>query len=266
MTSVSTGSTLLDYKIVNSRMSTVREAVATRASVEKDIDYFIENIGKVTSGEALIEDSRLYRFAMTAFGLESEIYAKGLMRKVFEEGVEDELSRANRMTDNRYRDIAAAFGFAEVGGQRTNDASFVAQVINKYVAQTVETDQANDGVRLALYFERKAGGVDNWYEVLADPALREVARVGLGFPQEVNAMDVDRFVEKLEERFDIEDLKDPEKLADLLKKFAIRFDVEQGTALSGQTPGATALTLLNSANGGGFSYGIDPTTLLAARF
>lgn len=268
MTSVSTGSTFLDTRIVNERMNKVREAVATRASDKREIDYFIANIGQITTGEDLINNTRLYRFAMTAFGLESETYAKGLMKKVFEEGVEDDLARANRMTDNRYRDIAAAFGFAEVGGERTNNPSFVASVINKYVSQKVETDQANDGVRLSLYFERKSGGIENWYDVLADPALREVARVGLGFPNEINALDVDRFVEKLEDRFDIEDFQDPVKRSDFLKKFAIRWDVEQTANGVSNTPSSTAISLIAPLTGGtsgGMSLAIDASTLLAAR-
>ncbi len=256
-------STFTDYRIVINRMDAVRERAATSAQNERAINYFIDNIGKVTTGEDLIDDTRLYRFAMKAFGLESQIFAKGLMRKVFEEGVADDRSQANRMTDSRFRNIAAAFGFAEVGGKNTSDPQFVANVINQFIAEDVEVTQANDGVRLALYFERKAGGIDNWFEALADPALAEVVRVGLGFSKEAATQNIDRYAEKLADRFDVADFKDPEKVSEFLKKFAIRWDLENGLA---NPSGAARLSLFAPLAGGPTgAFGISDAALLAAR-
>src|SRR5690606_2150753 len=91
------------------------DALSKDAFIQREAAYFRENIAKIDSGDKLVDDHRLYAFAMKAFGLESEIYAKGLMRKVFEEGILDERSTANRLNDAKYREIAEAFGFAESG-------------------------------------------------------------------------------------------------------------------------------------------------------
>ncbi len=253
-------STFVDYQIVTRNMDRTREALVTRQQEEREIQYFAENIGQISTGEELLADSRLYRFAMRAYGLESQIFAKGLMKKVFEEGVAQEDSQANKMTDRRFREIAAAFQFAEVGNGRTRDPAFVAEVLNLYTAVRVEEEQRNEGVRLALYFERKADGVDNWFEVLADKALAEVARVGLGFSKESAAGNLDRYVERLEERMPLEDLKDPEKLEKFLKTFAIRWDIETGAALASQQARVGLFTPLGQ---GGF-FGIAGSTLEAA--
>ena len=53
--------------------------------------------------------------------------------------------------------------------------------IDKYMRQTLEENagEQNEGVRLALYFERKAPTLTSFYEVLADPALAKVVRTAL---------------------------------------------------------------------------------------
>ncbi len=254
-------STFVDYQVVTRNIDRAREAIITREQEQREIDYFIENIGSVTTGDQLIDDDRLYRFAMRAFGLESQIFAKGLMRKVFEEGVAEPTARANRMGDARFRDIAAAFQFAEVGGARTSDPAFVVEVLNKYTAVRLEEEQVNEGVRLALYFERNAPEIDNWFEALADPALAEVVRVGLGFSEASAAGDIDRYAERIAERFPIEDLQDPERLSKFLRTFAIRWDIENGVANQGQV-GRTAL--FTPLGVGPRAFSIDPLTLEAA--
>lgn len=254
-------STFVDYQIVTRNIDRAKETILTRAQEEREINYFIENIGSVTTGDELIEDDRLYRFAMRAYGLESQIFAKGLMRKVFEEGVTEPTARANRMGDARFRDIAAAFQFAEVGGARTADPAFVVEVLNKYTAVRLEEDQPNEGVRLALYFERNAPEIDNWFEALADPALAEVVRVGLGFSEASAAGDIDRYAERIGERFPIEDLQDPEKVGKFLKTFAIRWDIENGVADQGQVARVGLFTPLGV---GPRAVSIDPLTWEAA--
>ena len=75
--------------------------------------------------------------------------------------------------------------------------------------------QQNEGVRLALYFERKAAGLTSAYGILADAALLKVVQTALGIPAATSAMDIDRQAEMIAARLDIEDLKDPEKLEKL---------------------------------------------------
>ncbi len=49
--------------------------------------YFQANIGKVKTVNDLLNNSELYNYVMTAFGLSDMTYAKGLIRKVLEGGV-----------------------------------------------------------------------------------------------------------------------------------------------------------------------------------
>src|SRR5690606_7856600 len=107
--------TFLDYRITSQNMSARIEAIGNQNFIKREAAYFRENIAKVSSGDELMNDYRLYTFAMKAFGLEEQIYAKGLMKKVFDGGVKDPKSMANLLTDSRFKEIASAFGFTETG-------------------------------------------------------------------------------------------------------------------------------------------------------
>ena len=50
--------------------------------------YYLKHIGDVKSIDDFIKDTRLFNYAMKAFGLEDMAYAKAFMRKVLVEGVE----------------------------------------------------------------------------------------------------------------------------------------------------------------------------------
>ena len=235
--------------------------------VRREVDYFIENIGDISTGDELVDDTRLYRFVMTAFDLESQIFAKGLIRKLFEEGVqdtEDRIALANRLSDQKFKTLAQAFAFAEVGDFNVKKPEFVAAVVERYTAVTLEQRAGEDNiaVRLGLYFDRKAGSVSNWFAVLADTALREVALTGLGFPPEVNSMNVDRLVEHMEERFNIEDLKDEEKRANLIQRFTLLYDM-QNNAPAAAASQSLLFPVLNPSGGRPQIITIDPSTLSA---
>ena len=60
--------------------------------------------------------------------------------------------------------------------------------------QTLEENAGaqNEGVRLALYFQRKAEASKSAYEILADPALLKVVQTALGIPPETGTQDIDR--------------------------------------------------------------------------
>ncbi len=76
-----------------------------------DSKYYQDNIGKVKTVDDFLDNYRLFSFAMTAHGLEDMIYAKAFMKKVLESDLSDDNSFANRLTDDRYKNFAAAFNF-----------------------------------------------------------------------------------------------------------------------------------------------------------
>ena len=224
--------TYADYTLVSRTYASRIEWLEKEQYIQREAAYFRANIGKITSGEELIADYRLYNFAMKAFGLGSELYAKGIMKKVFAEGVVDKTAMANKLVDSKYREIATAFGFAEAGNLKMSVARNVESVVEKYLTQELEerVGEDNQGVRLALYFERVAPNLDNWYEVLGDTALAQVARTAFGLPEEFAQTNIDRQAAYFESRMKIEDFKDPARLKTFMQRFTALWDVTQDPA------------------------------------
>jgi uncharacterized protein DUF1217 len=136
----------------------------------------------------------------------------------------------------------------EQGGSRR-------RLTNKYLQQNLETQQGDTspGVRLALYFQRKAGSITSAYDILADKALSEVFRTTYNLPDSVGAMAVDQQAKVVEKYLNLKDLTDPAKLAKLLNRFSAMYDLKNNAPST-----SPALAILQ---GSGTDIGQD--TLLA---
>ncbi|MEH3147185.1 MAG: DUF1217 domain-containing protein [Methylobacterium frigidaeris] len=111
-------STFTNYALIAKDLTASLKRKAAEPLVARETAYFEANIGKVKTVDEFLADTRLYSYAMKAYGLEDMIYAKAFMRRVLNEGVEDSSSFANRLTDSRYRAFAKAFNLAAGWGAR----------------------------------------------------------------------------------------------------------------------------------------------------
>jgi Protein of unknown function (DUF1217) len=224
--------TSLAFRLISTDMDRSLARTAESPMVEREAAYYLENIGSVRSVDDLMANDRLYRFATKAFGLEDMSYAKAFIRKVLEEGVDDRSSLANKLTDGRYREFAEAFNFARYGTATTSFGRTQQGTVDRYVRLTLEEDagRQNEGVRLALYFERKAASIDSPMDILADPALLRVVQTATGLSPLTAAADIDKQAELISARVDVEDLKDPDKLSKFLSRFTSLWELENRPA------------------------------------
>lgn len=333
----------------------------TRRTLQDDdieSDYYLSTIGNIETIDAFLENTRVYTFAMKAFGLEDMIDDKDFMRTVLTEGIDDADSFANQLADKRYREFAKAFNFASYGASATDfmsagqnivdryldqsaefsssetdyylsniseiesidefigdsrifdfalksfwleDANpeFIRELLEKgagiidsvadelddiqekslrsfaetfnfklhgaeattfestrqgtvdlYMRETLEIDagEQNQGLRLALYFERKASGITSALSILADKALTKFAQTALGIPAMSSTQDIDKQAAEIEKRLDIEDLKDPEKLDKLILRFTTMWELENPSEAT-----AAPNVLIGQPLGSGFS-------------
>lgn len=227
-------STYVSYTAITRDLTKSLQRVQSQPMVQRETEYYLEKIEKVKSIDEFMADSRLYRYAMKAFGLEDMNYAKAFMVKVLEGGVADSDSFANSLTDKRYREFAETFNFAQFGENTTIFERTRQGTVDRYLRQTLEEDAGaqNEGVRLALYFERKASEIEDFYSVLADTALAKVVRTVLGLPDSIATADIDKQVAMMEDRIDLEELKDPEGLQKFLSRFTSMWEISNSTAAS----------------------------------
>lgn len=224
--------TVLQYQQIMKSLDRSVAQVAERSETRREADYFLANVRNATSYEDFLVDDRLYRFAMRAFGLEDMIYAKAFMRKVLAEGVDGRDSFAMQLSDTRFRDFAEAFNFARYGPTATAFDRAQSGTVDRYVRIQLETDagQADEGVRLALYFQRKAPETTSIYGLMGDAALYKVLQTALGLPSAYSSVDIDKQAAFISSKLDIEDLQDPAKLDAFIQKFTARWQAANGSA------------------------------------
>ena len=219
--------TLIDYNLISRDLTRSLKSTAAQPMVARETEYYLEHIRDIKTIDDFFKDTRIYRYAMKAFGLEDMTYAKAFMRKVLAGGIDDKKSFANTLTDPRYKEFAEAFNFKRYGNATTVFDRAQQGTVDRYVRQTLEQDagQKNEGVRLALYFERKAGSIESAFHILADAALLKVVQTALAIPSATSAMDIDKQAKLIESRLDVADLKDPAKLKKFLTRFAALWEV-----------------------------------------
>ncbi|GGE19731.1 hypothetical protein GCM10011390_43720 [Aureimonas endophytica] len=174
-------STLLGYKLYASNMSKTLERLENTATVKRDTEYYNSHIGKVTSVEDFLDDYRLYSYAMKAYGLEDQIASKGLIRKVLQSDLSDSTSFANKLTDKKYRDFAAAFSFGATSATDTKAAQSSAQtesLVDSYSERRVR--QGTAAAAKTNAYQAAIGNVASVDDLLNNTTLYDVVLSSIG--------------------------------------------------------------------------------------
>ncbi len=220
-------STSASYQLLVRDLTRTLSTTAQDPQVARETSYYKQAIVNVKSIDDFLADDRVFAYAMRAHGLEDMTYAKAFMRMVLEEGIDERDSFANTLTDRRYREFAEVFNFVRYGDTTTAFTRTQQGTVDRYLRQSLEISagRENEGVRLALYFERRAGDIDTPIDILADRALLTVVQTALGIAPATSALDIDKQVEQLSHRLDVADFKDPQKLSAFLERFTTLWDV-----------------------------------------
>src|SRR5690606_30405707 len=95
-------STYVSYRLIARDIDRSLQKVGTQPAVARETKYYLDNISKVKSIDEFVSNTRLFKYAMKAFGLQDMDYAKAFMKKALEGGVKDADSFANKLSDKRY--------------------------------------------------------------------------------------------------------------------------------------------------------------------
>lgn len=223
--------TLTSFSLINANLTRSLASTAKQPMVARETQYYLSHIKNVKSVDDLMSNGRLYIYALKAWGLSDMAYAKAFIRKVLTEGVDTSKSFANTLSDTRYREFAAAFNFKAQGDQATSSTDAGQGTVDRYVRQKLEEDagKQNEGVRLALYFERKASSVKSPYGILADKALLQVFETAYDLPASISLLDIEKQAKLISSRLKIADLQDPEKVKKLMTSFAAKWEIANPT-------------------------------------
>ena len=228
---------------------------------QRDVDYFRERIGRVTSADELVSDRRLLTVALGAFGLDADIGNRFFIRKVLEEGTLSREALANRLSDTRYRSFSEAFGFGNGLLPNTLRTGFGERIAGAFLERQFEigVGESDQTMRLALTLERELGEIagrrasndTKWLTIMGNPPLRKVFETALGLPQAFGALDIDRQLEDFQTRAarvfgtsDVTRLAEPETQEKVLRIYLARAQIAESPPAT-FSPASAALTILS---------------------
>ncbi|MBW7968677.1 DUF1217 domain-containing protein [Bradyrhizobium sp. BR 10289] len=253
-----------DYVIAAVKQASPQQQAAVKAQAAKDATAYQEAIAGIDSVSDLLANRKVINFVLVAKGLDPKKVSDEYLKKIFASDLNDPKSFVNKESDPRFAEIVASFNFDSKGnvarlsmmGPQKRDQFRETQ--GNYLQQTLEQQQGdtNPGVRLALYFQRKAGDITSAYDILADKALSEVFRTTFDLPDSMAAMPIDQQAKFVDKFMKIKDLSDPAKVAKLLSRFTAMYDVKNS-----ESTGQVQSPLLNLFQGS--SSGISDATYLA---
>ena len=213
-------------------MATVKPDGPSQVAAKAETDYYTGLVGKAASVDELLGDDRAVAYIRKAYGLAS--VTPDALRQIL-----TQTAPASMMNDAA-KAAALAFNFGANGllahgpvQQAQSDIDRLAtEKLYTRVAMEGEAGADNEGVRLALYFQRLAPTITTPYQILADKALVQVAQTILGLSPNSSKADVDVQARTLSSRFNFADFKNPAKLDALVRRFATLYDMANGTGQS----------------------------------
>ncbi len=252
---------LVGWAFLNRTLESQTAAFNASREVKRDIDYFAAEIGKIDTAEQLVKDRRLLGVALGAFGLQDDIDNKYFVRRMLEDGTTKADALANRMADDRYKQLSKAFGFGDFSTPRTKLSDFADEILTQYRERSFEVavGEQDESLRLALNAKREladiaaqSGGDDTkWFRIMGNSPLRQVFETALGLPESFGQIELDQqldvFRDKAGRQFgarEISQFTDPVAVDKLIQRFLVR---SQTNELATVSNGSIALTLLQGA-------------------
>ncbi len=261
-TPVIPNSGLAGWSFLQRTIDRQEEVFAKSPDISRDIEYFRNNIQNIETLDDLMQDRKILKVALGAFGLGEEISKGAFVRKIIEEGTEDG-SFAKRLNNSDYIALARTFDFTE--GSLSLSQADIDKISSQYERQNFEIEVGNvdDSMRLALNFQREIqdfvgqGSSENagWFKLMGSVPMRTVLEGAFNLPQEFAALDVDRqkdiLADKAQQAFggkSIEVFREPEAVEKVIKDYLLREQINSGPSAS--TPGFAALSILGQSNSG----------------
>lgn len=263
-------SPMMALTLVQREEEKFKEGIRNDATSKREIAAFEERIGSITSVEDLMQDYEVFSFVMKSFGMEDQIYAKAMVRKIVTSDIDDSKSLVNKLSDANYKTLNQTLKFNADGNATEglfSDPDWVASMVDRYVQEQLIADQAvnNPATGEALTFLRDVGTFKNWYNVIANKESANVLRVALGLPESFSSANVDAQKKTFESKMNIEDLQDPEKVQSLLKRYAAIQTANQAAALSASGYGIATLFSSSNSSGAWAPITVDITGISAVK-
>ena len=225
--------TAKNYIIQKTRFLKEPELTTAKKKAKDEVTYYQAEVEKMKNVDDLLKNRRVLDVTLVSKGIDPKTVSNDFLKKLFKSDPNDPKSFLNTQTDNRYKQIVSSFNFdakgnlLQSGTSAVQDRGHLQSTVDNYYQNELEVKQGdeNPGVRLALYFERKAQTVTSAYDILGDKALLEVFKTTYQMPDGFSNMKIEQQKALVEKKLNLSDLKDPEKVKKLIQRFSVFYDM-----------------------------------------
>lgn len=262
-TPVIPSSGLVGWNFLKSSQSQQIEIFERSPNIQRDVNYFLSNIGDVETLDDFMSDRRLQKVALGAFGLGDEISKGAFVRKVLEEGTTERTAFAVRLNNPDYLKLAKTFIVKSDGALSiSRDAAEKMAQDYKIKAFEIEVGEINNSMRLSLNFKREIAEISaqnlsedaGWFTAMASVPIRKVLEGAFSLPEGFSQLDLDRQKELLADnanrqfgKTSVKVFQDPDAVETAIRKYLLREQLNEGPSAS--TQGFAALSLLSGGLG-----------------
>ena len=256
-TPVIPGTGLVGWNFLQSTYDRQFAAFSNTAQIKSDSEYVSEKFSSTLTVDEFVDDPRLLRSTLTAFGLEGEEWKKGFIKKVLNEVNDPESTFLTRLNNPAYTRLAETL--SPVGGLIIPSSTTASDISLKFREKSFEIAVGNvdNNIRLSLNYETEINELvksestneTNIFRILGSVPVRTVLETALNLPQDVRKLDLEQqakiFEDRLKSTFrisDVTELTEPENVERVIQRFSAISQLSQGPAAG--TPGSTALALL----------------------
>lgn len=235
------------------------EAYSNSPQIRQDREYMTEKLSQPITLDDFMNDKRLLRVTMTAFGLGGEEWKGGFIRKVLTEVSDPESTFLPRLNNAKYTEFANTL--LPLLGEIQLDEATVTDLGDRFEAASFEeaVGEVDDDMRLSLNFKSEIGAIAGSgssedtiaYKILGDIPIRTLLETATNLPSGISQLPVEKqaeiFKDKIRSAFGISNLSQLAD-ADVTQKVIQRFHAMQSISngVSSTAPGAAALTLLQA--------------------
>jgi hypothetical protein len=159
-----------------------QQQVNKGTAASDEATYYQANIGNVTSVDQLMSNSRLLKYAITAYGLNPDITSNTTIRAVLTSDLSDPNSLANTLTNSGYKALASAFNFNTDGSVNgtAQSASNIATTVYQYYNATGTSATPAAAAYKTQYYKATISSVTSVDDLLANNSLLDVAVTAFG--------------------------------------------------------------------------------------
>ena len=195
------GGGYVGWRLLSRTADQQKAVLAAQPQIARDTGYFHDNIARVGTAEDLIRDYRLLSVALKSHGLEDDIGNRAFIRKILESDLSDPKSLANRLSDQRYVDLARSFGFGGEDPAKTTDPEFAGRIAADYIQAEFElrVGESDNDLRIALNASRELATIgqsessedSKWFQILGSPPLAKFVQEALGLGSNLSKLPID---------------------------------------------------------------------------